>query len=200
MKKASSIVLLIAGILAIVGILLWFALSILFYATGGFLAAVYNGTIPAEEVPQQIWDIANAVIGDRSFATANEALVFLFGRASMFLLFAIFSIPAAILSFSARSKESKGLYICCIVFGVLSSTFLPLVGGILGLIALGIENKNKEEAEKTEAPKAEEPKPEEPKAVEAPKEEAPVEEPKAEEPAPEEKPEEPQIEEPKVEE
>ena len=149
------------------------------------LAAVYNGTIPAEEVPQQIWDIANAVIGDRSFATANEALVFLFGRASTFLLFAIFSIPAAILSFSARSKESKGLYICCIVFGVLSSTFLPLVGGILGLIALGIENKNKEEAEKTEAPKAEEPKPEEPKA---------------EEPAPEEKPEEPQIEEPKVEE
>lgn len=194
MKKASSIVLLIAGILAIVGILLWFALSILFYATGGFLAAVYNGTIPAEEVPQQIWDIANAVIGDRSFATANEALVFLFGRASTFLLFAIFSIPAAILSFSARSKESKGLYICCIVFGVLSSTFLPLVGGILGLIALGIENKNKEEAEKAEAPKAEEP-----KAVEAPKEEAPVEEAKAEEPAPEEKPEEPQIEEPKVE-
>ena len=199
MKKASSIILLIAGILAIVGILVWFALSILYYAAGGFLIAINNGTIPPEEVPVEVWGLIDVLFGDVTYATTEEAIAYMFGRGSAYLLFALFSIPAAVLSFSARSKESKGLYICCIVFGVLSCTFLSTIGGILGLIGVSIENKRKEEAEKAEQPKAEEPKPEEPKAVEAPKEEAPVEESKAEEPAPEEKPEEPQIEEPKVE-
>ena len=191
MRKASSIILLISGILAILGLVAYLIVSILHFAMGGFMVAVQNGTISAADVPQSVWDFIDAIFG--SHYISDERITYMFSRASTYLILALFCIPAAVISFAARNKNSTGLLICCIVFGVLSGTFLPIVGGVLGLIANGIENKQKENAPQEEA------KPEEPKAVEAPKEEAPVEEAK-EEVKEEPKAEEPQIEEPKVEE
>lgn len=176
MRKASSIVLLISGILAILGLVAYLVVSIVHFAMGGFLVALQNGTISYADVPQSVWDFVDSIFG--SHVVSDEMIAYMFSRASTYLIFALFCIPAAILSFTARGKNSTGLYICCIVFGVLSATGLSIVGGILGLIANGME-KNKEET-----------KSEEPKAVEAPKEEPTPEE---------EKPEEVQPEEPKVE-
>ena len=50
----------------------------------------------------------------------------------------------------ARGKDTKGLYIACIVLGVLSGTLFPTAGGILGLIHQAVDQ-----------PKEEQPKPEE---------------------------------------
>ena len=191
MKKASSIVLLISGILTILGLVAYLVLSIVHLAMGGFMVAVQNGTISYPDVPQSVWNFIDSIFGNHIIN--DERIAYMFTRGGVYLVFALFCIPAAILAFAARNKNSTGLYVCCIVFGILSGTFLPVVGGVLGLIANGIENKQKESARQEEA------KPEEPKAVEAPKEEAPAEEVK-EEVKEEPKAEEPQVEEPKVEE
>ena len=170
MKKASSIVLLISGIIAILGIVAYLLFAVLLCICGGLMICLDNGTIPAADCPQWVFDYIEV------FAPAgwnNDVIAYIFSYGATFLIFAIFCIPAAILSFSARGKQTTGLYVCCIVFGVLSGTGLSTIGGILGLIGNAIENKKAEQA-------AKEPK-EEPKAVEAPKEEIKPEEPKAEE-------------------
>lgn len=193
MKKASSIVLLISGILTIFGLVAYLIVSIVHFAMGGFMVAVQNGTISYADVPESVWTFIDSIFGNH--VITEERTVYMFTHASVYLVFALFCIPAAVLAFAARNKNSTGLYICCIIFGVLSATGLATIGGVLGIIANAIENSKQQNAQK------EEPKPEEPKEVEAPKEEAPVEEPKEEEKpdAVEEKPEEPQEEQPKEE-
>ena len=191
MKKASSIVLLISGILTILALVAYLVLSIVHLAMGGFMVAVQNGTISYPDVPQSVWNFIDSIFGNHIIN--DERIAYMFTRGGVYLVFALFCIPAAILAFAARNKNSTGLYVCCIVFGVLSGTGLATIGGILGLIGNAIEGNKKEEQPKEEA------KPEEPKAVEAPKEEAPAEEVK-EEVKEEPKAEEPQVEEPKVEE
>ena len=182
MKKASSIVLLISGILTILGLVAYLVLSIVHLAMGGFMVAVQNGTISYPDVPQSVWNFIDSIFGNHIIN--DERIAYMFTRGSVYLVFALFCIPAAILAFAARNKNSTGLYVCCIVFGVLSGTGLATIGGILGLIGNAIEG-NKQEEQPKEEPKPEEPKEEEkPEVVEEkpeePQEEKPAEEPKAE--------------------
>ena len=60
-------------------------------------------------------------------------------------MIAILCIPAAILSFMARGKDTKGLYIACIILGVLIGTLFPTAGGILGLIHQAVDQPKQEE-------------------------------------------------------
>lgn len=167
MKKASQIILLIAGIVAILGALAWLVLSIVYFLIGGFFVAINNGTIPAADVPQWVWDFIDSFMKNHDGMTMDVVIATMFATGAIYLVFALFSIPAAILAFMARGKEKQGLYIACIVFGVLSATAVATVGGIFGLIALGTEKQ--------------EPKPEVASPVEEkPAEEVPAEEPKAE--------------------
>lgn len=135
MKKASQIILLIGGIAAIVAAVGMFIYAIFSAIIGGVAIMVLNGTFAAEDIPA--W--ANEIIAKFQELYPNingwEALAaFAMTLAILFFVFAILCIPAAILSFIARGKEKKGLYIACIILGIVSCTLIPAVGGVFGLI------------------------------------------------------------------
>ena len=144
MKKATQIVLLIAGILAIIGAVGYFAASIFYFAAGGFMVALDQGAISTADFPQWAVDLIDKLTQGYKYSTPAELAVALFAGGAIFLVAAIFCVPAAILSFVARGKDKQGSYIACIVLGVLSGTMVSAVGGILGLIHLGVD-KPKEE-------------------------------------------------------
>ena len=162
MKKATQIVLLIAGILAIVAAVGYFAASIFYFAAGGFMVALDQGAISVADFPEWAVNLIDKLTQGYKYATPAELASALFVGGALFLVAAIFCIPAAILSFMARGKDKQGLYIACIVLGVLSGTFVSLAGGILGLIHLGVDKPAEEPKAVEEKP--EEAKPEEPKA------------------------------------
>ena len=177
MKKAAQIILLIAGILAVVAAFSYFVLSAFRFAAAGFYVCIANGTISSvSDVPQTVWDILDALYGGH-VTTASDAASLLptyFAYAVGYIIVAILCIPAAVVCFMAKNQHKQGLYIACIVFGVFSTTILPIVGGVFGLIALGQEKKAAEAKPEEAAPV------EEPKVVDAKVEEVPAEEPKAE--------------------
>ena len=143
MKKASQIILLIGGIFAIIGIVSYFLAAIFYVAIGSLGAAIASGAIDTSDLPAQIVDIITRI--EVTFGASLPYISgMLIGLGVLFIIFMAMCIPAAVLSFLARSKEKKALYITCIVFGVLSTTLLPTVGGVLGLIAKIKEDKQQQ--------------------------------------------------------
>ena len=136
MRKASQIVLLVGGILCIVSAIALFVYAILAAAVGGVAVMVLNGTIPPADIPAWVNEFIARFTAYFPEINTWEALAsFAFTLAGLCLLFAIIGIPAAVLSFIARNKEKSGLYIACIVLGILSGTLVTAVGGVFGLIA-----------------------------------------------------------------
>ena len=162
MKKATKIVLLIAGILAIVAAVGYLAASIFYFVAGGLMIALDQGAIQPADFPQWASDLIEKLIANYHYEDLAALATALFVGGALFLVAAIFCIPAAVLSFVARGKDKQGLYIACIVLGVLSGTFVALVGGILGLIHLGVDKPQEEPKAVEEKPA--EAKPAEPKA------------------------------------
>lgn len=183
MRKASQIVLLVAGILSVVAAVGLF-LSALLYGIGGTLFVLLaNGTIPTDGCPEGVFKFLEAIAGTRVASAAIISAMFTY--TATYAVLAVLNIPAAALAFAAKGKNKTGLFIACIVLGVVSGNIVAVVGAVLGLVANGIENKQAEEAQPQEEPKAveekkEEAQAEEPKAEEAPKAEEPKEEAKAE--------------------
>ncbi len=134
MKKVSNILLLIAGIYSIVCVATFLILGILFVVASsdackeqiiemlerGTLTTSYVGT-PQEQA--QFIQTVYSVLG------------------ITMLVVCVFQFINVFLSFVARKKETKPLYILNIVFGVLSMVVVNVVGAIFGLIAL---NQNTE--------------------------------------------------------
>ena len=134
MKKVSNILLLIAGIYSIVCAATFLILGILFVVASsdackeqiiemlerGTLTTSYVGT-PQEQA--QFIQTVYSVLG------------------ITMLVICVFQFINVFLSFVARKKETKPLYILNIVFGVLSMVVVNVVGAIFGLIAL---NQNTE--------------------------------------------------------
>ena len=141
MKKATQIVLLIAGILAIVGAVAWLVAGIYYFVMGGICAMIAAGE-SGGDLPESIQNwIINYIQQHPEFKSMEEVAGSLIGTGVVFVVFAIFCIPAAVLSFLARKKDVTGLYIACIVLGALSATGLPLIGGVLGLIHKGVDKE-----------------------------------------------------------
>ena len=145
MKKATQIVLLVAGILAIVCAVTFLVYSIVYFAAGGVAVMVANGTIPESDFPQWAQQIIDKISAGKEYGSWEALAAALFTAGAIFLILMIFCIPAAILSFLARSKDKKGLYICCIIFGLLSSTVVAAAGGILGLIHQAVDQPKDEQ-------------------------------------------------------
>ena len=149
MKKATQIVLLVAGIIAIALAVLYFVLGILYIAAGVFVALLDAGTVNWSDLPQWAIDLIEKISAGHTYETLAAASAALIAGGVILVIMAIVCIPAAILSFKARTADSKGLYIACIVLGVLSGTGIPTIGGILGLIHLAVD-KPKEEQQQAE--------------------------------------------------
>jgi len=130
MKKASNIILLVGAIMAFVSAVSMFICGIMFIAGIGFVASI----ITAE---------GGSAASAESADMAAEIVTFVYAVIGIVFIFvAILMVVAGIISLIARSKETKGLYIAAIVFGVIGSE-VCLVGAILGLIAKNREdNKN----------------------------------------------------------
>ena len=136
MRKASQIILLVGGILCIVSAIALFIYAIFAAVVGGVAVMVLNGTIPASDIPEWVNEIINNFTAQYPSINTWEALAsFAFTVAGLCFMFAVLAIPAAALSFVARGKEKNGLYIACIILGVLSGTLVSAVGGVFGLIA-----------------------------------------------------------------
>ena len=128
MKKASKILLIINGVLAILA-------AIGFLVTG--IIFMYGATPEAREMILKLID--EGVITTTTTMTREELATFVQAMSSSlgigFVISAVLNIPNAVLSFIAAGKEKKPLYIIVIVLSVLSSTLVGILGGIFGLIS-----------------------------------------------------------------
>ena len=128
MKKASKILLIINGVLAILA-------AIGFLVTG--IIFMYGATPEAREMILKLID--EGVITTTTTMTREELATFIQTMSSSlgigFVISAVLNIPNAVLSFIAAGKEKKPLYIIVIVLSVLSSTLVGILGGIFGLIS-----------------------------------------------------------------
>ena len=137
LRKVARILLLVGGILCLVFSMLgYFFFGIAFIVTPLILTMPEVNVIPPEAATYaKIGGLALGVI---------------------FIFLAIFSLVAGILGIQGFKKHEKGNYIANIIFDVLSCIqIIPLVGAVLGLVALRKERK---------AALAAEPAPEEPAA------------------------------------
>lgn len=128
MRKASRITLLIGAIISIVLVVTFLVLGIVFGVLGSPAAvdAVRAGIKDGSIVVEGVTDIETAIqVYQSSMLSA---------AATFFVLFAL-NIANAVLSFIARVKKTKALYILSIVFGGVSGSELSLLGGIFGLVA-----------------------------------------------------------------
>lgn len=180
MKKASKILLIIAGVinlLACIGLFITgLVYSIIAFAGGALLFE--DMAVEFQEWFQEMGVPEDAL---RWVVAAAFALIYF----AVFGLLAIFYLVGAIIAFKGSKPKKRGVLIANIVFGVICENIFGLVGGILGVI--GFNKGSPQEGEALPEPEPEPaPVEEEPKQLEEPKvEEAPVVEEKKEEPKPE---------------
>ncbi len=144
MKRAANILFLIGAILSIVAAASYFICSIVF---------IVLGTSPA--LREAIIESINSGQATTTFPSAEEAATFMQATfvATGIVMFipALCAIPSAIFAFKARNSDKKVFFILNIVFGVLSSATVNVVGAIFALIKGDtIENKPVEIVENRE--------------------------------------------------
>ncbi len=143
MKKASKILFRVGGIISIVLFALFLTMAIIFIVSGSpamteaIKKGIEEGTIQTTFVGS-IEDQAKVV----QAALMSSGIVF--------MIFAIFNIPNAILSFMTLRMPSTIMYIFNIVFGAISGCEVNLVGAIFGLIADRHQSQPAEPAEPAE--------------------------------------------------
>ena len=129
MKKAANILLLIGGILAIFCAVAFLIMGVVFIIASG----------PALTEPLIEGIESGAITTNFQGATTEEIVKivqsFFLLLGIMFICFVPFTIADCVICFVGKSKQTKGMYILNIVFGVLGSTIINTVGGVLGLIA-----------------------------------------------------------------
>lgn len=128
MRKASRITLLIGAIISIVLVVTFLILGIVFGVLGSPAAvdAIRAGIKDGSIVVEGVTDIETAIQVYQSSMLSSAAI--------FFVLFGL-NIANTVLSFIARVKQTKALYILSIVFGGVSGSELSLLGGIFGLVA-----------------------------------------------------------------
>ena len=133
MKKASNIVLLVGSILGFVaaGGLFIAAVVFIILSTPAFTDFIREG-IQNGSITTDASDIEIAIgIVVATFITC----------AVFFIIVGVLSIVSSIIALKARKEGRKGLYIACLVLGILSNEVV-LVGSIFGLISNKKEPQN----------------------------------------------------------
>ena len=137
MQKASRILLLVATIVStVVGALLLACVPALFVlGVSPAIANMLRDAINSGEIkndPNVPVDTAILIL----------QIVFIV-TAVVLLTIGVCAVINAIISSKTRKNPTRGLYIACIVTGALSTDF-SIVAGILGLITLSKQERNKE--------------------------------------------------------
>lgn len=132
MKKASDILLLIAGIVSIMAGIFYLVLMIVFFVLG---------SVDTSTIAQYIREgKINSSVNGTAEEQAEVIKILFVVLAIVFLFLTVFTVVNAVISFVGKARGTKGLYIANIVFGILSSVVLNLVGGILGVVAVSQDN------------------------------------------------------------
>ena len=135
MKKASNILLIVGAITSIVAVISVLITAIVFL--------LFTSDVAKDEIKKMYED--GQITSSQHFATSEEAVNFfvgMFGGIGTFLLiYSIVIIANVVISFVAKAKSSKPLYIVSIVFGVIASNVFSLVGSILGLVAVSVKQE-----------------------------------------------------------
>ncbi len=144
MRKASKILCLIGGIFGIALALLWLGLSIFFFVTGGFATAYAAGA----DIPQVIEDwLYNYMDQTGVYYTMSALAAVLLGFGVEFIIFFVFCIPSAVISFILHKKERTGLPLPIVLFVVSFAGNLPAMVGAGLAIANWIVAERKEPRE-----------------------------------------------------
>ena len=177
MKKASKILLIIAGVFNLLACIA-LAITGIVYAVIAFVGGTLIFQDMGVEIQEFFQEMGASEEAMKWLVAAAFALIYLV----VFGLLAIIYLVGAIIAFKGSKPKKKGIFIANIVFAVLCENIFALVGGILGLIGFKPEEQQEEPLPEPEPAPVEE----EPKQLEEPKvEEAPVVEEKKEEPKPE---------------
>lgn len=136
MKKASDILLIIGFVLGILGVIIGIVLTITLFAFAGnrdaIIEGLQNGTIHTSfvgTVEQQ----ADAIIRIARGAAIGG------------LVGVILSIVFCVVSLLAERKGTAGLYIAALIFSVLATNIVSIVGAILGLVSGGQDDSEPQE-------------------------------------------------------
>lgn len=144
MRKASKILCLVGGIFGIALAIMWLVLSVVFFVTGGFAAAYAAGA----EIPQAIKDwLYNYMDSTGVYYTMSALSGVLIGFGVEFLIFFLFCIPSAVISFILSKKERTGLPLPIVLFVVSFAGNLPAMVGAGLAIANWIVVERKEPKE-----------------------------------------------------
>ena len=122
MNNAKSILLLIGGIISIIA-----AIGII---VTGLVTIVLASPAFASFLEEAIE--SGSITTDIPDLDALRLFLTIIGTSIMFM--AVLPVACAIISFVAKNKDSKGLYVACIVFGFLSGGYLSLIGGVIGVL------------------------------------------------------------------
>ena len=173
MKKASKILLIIAGVINLLACIALFIVGLV-YA----ILAFVTGTLVFEGWAVDIQEMLEAMGVPEDAMRWVLAAVFALICLLVFGALAIIWLVGSIIAFKGSKPKKKGIFIANIVFAIICENIFALVGGILGLIGFKPEKPQEEPLPEPEsAPVEEEPKQlEEPKVEEAPVKEEPKEE------------------------
>ena len=165
MKKASKILLTIAGIFNLLATIALFL---------GAIGLAIVGVLMVMGVFGEAGDMGGDAPEFIAVLATYGTIIFVY--AFLCLVGAIVFLISTIIAFNGAKAKQKGVLIANIIFGFLGQEYLQIVGAILGLIALGKEQNNApvENAEPAPAP-APAPLPE-PAPAPAPVQEEPKEE------------------------
>ena len=144
MKKASKILFLIGGIVAILMAVLMLVLAIVFFVDGGISAAIAQDPSVLADLPQDVVKALNDLAKSAGVNTWKALADYCIGLAVVFLFVSLFAIPGAILSFIARKdKASMGLIITATAFNIFCWNPVSVVGGVLGIVDCAVNGNKK---------------------------------------------------------
>ena len=186
MKKASKILLTIAGV---IGLIAGIGLMVAGLVYG--LVLIFGGATALPELAAAIQEMLNDMGSDLD-ATAIAWIVNICIGLVMMLIYGgigLFELITGIIALKGAKAKKKGILIANIVFGVMFQNYIAIAGGILGIIGLGQEERRAAQPAQDEVAPAPAPAPapaieekkEEPAKAEPVKEEPKQEAPKARE-------------------
>lgn len=125
MRRLSNTFLTVNKVLAIILMISWFLLAIVFFVMSSMGEFIKEG-IESGAIDTDAKDPETAV------AIAQGIFIAL---GVTFVLFGIAAIPSMVLSSKARNSKSIGLFIAVIILSAVSFTEFGIAGGILGIVA-----------------------------------------------------------------
>lgn len=152
MKKASQVLFIIGGIIAIILSVVYLVVSIVNFVRGGlilaFTTAYNNGNLSITQMEAvdkalKALGYANGIAEFESVAALEAFGHKIVGRGVYFVLMSVFAIPSAVLSFVSKGKENKNLALLIVttVFNAFVWNLPSVVGGGLGIADFAVSRK-----------------------------------------------------------